>query len=552
MMECKVLSSLVKVFPDRAPRSAVLRKASALRGEKYSFQIAYRSPVGIQKMQFEITGKLADCASVRRVGNVVAENLGHDIAAGKDGDGYLRHTLYPDVLYTDMENLHACPHVWYSVWVDVNIPKNCKSGVYDFQIQLHGDAEPDSETDPRPAPLKFSLQVIDAVLPPQTLRHTEWFYCDCIAQEHNVKVWSPAFWKLLEKYFLTFSSHGINLLLTPVFTPPLDTKVGGERMTTQLIDVRKTGTKYEFGFAKFDRWVRLAQKCGIEFFEISHLFTQWGAKFTPKIVADVNGKEKRIFGWDVAADSRQYRAFLDAFLPLLKARIEKLGLRDRVYFHISDEPVKDVIENYKTASAILKKHLKGWRIMDAASHPEFYTDGLVQLPVPSESELDKFMELDISERWTYYCGGPALPYSNRIHAMPASANRIMGTLLYLYRCDGFLHWGFNFWNSGLSTRPMPPLANQPDWDYISGDQCLVYPGPEGPLDAMRSEVFFAGLQDMRALQKLESLIGREKTVALIRKTAGMELRMNAFPLDEAFLPSLREKVNAAIEKASAK
>ena len=42
------------------------------------------------------------------------------------------------------------------------------------------------------------------------------------------------------------------MLLTPVFTPPLDTAIGGERRTVQLVDVHVTENGYTFGFDKFE------------------------------------------------------------------------------------------------------------------------------------------------------------------------------------------------------------------------------------------------------------------------------------------------------------
>ena len=132
--------------------------------------------------------------------------------------------------------------------------------------------------------------------------------------------------------------------------------------------------------------------------------------------------------------------------------------------------------------------------------------------------------------------------------MPASANRIMGTLLYVYEMDGFAHWGYNFWNRGNTGIYCDPLSSEPDPGFHSGDPCLVYPGPEGPLDSIRSEVFFAGLQDQRALQLLESLAGRDAVLKLIRKTAGKDLQINDFPIEQAFLHKLRDAVNNAIKK----
>ena len=105
------------------------------------------------------------------------------------------------------------------------------------------------------------------------------------------------------------------MLLTPVFTPPLDTAVGGERTTIQLVDIRVDNGRYSFGFEKLERWVEMCRECGIRYFEIAHLYTQWGALHCPKIMATVDGEYRRIFGWDADATGDAYRAFLGAFLP---------------------------------------------------------------------------------------------------------------------------------------------------------------------------------------------------------------------------------------------
>src|SRR5699024_7509722 len=117
----------------------------------------------------------------------------------------------------------------------------------------------------------------------------------------------------------------------------------------QLIDVFKKGEQYLFGFTKLKHWVRLARQCGITYFEFSHLFTQWGAEFTPKIIAKENGELKRIFGWDVRADSPEYEHFLDQFLPALKDFIEEDGLDKFCFFHVSDEPSLEHLEQYRHA-----------------------------------------------------------------------------------------------------------------------------------------------------------------------------------------------------------
>ena len=87
-------------------------------------------------------------------------------------------------------------------------------------------------------------------------------------------------------------------MMVPLFTYPLDMEVGNDRTTTQLIEVEVKNGEYHFGFDKMKRWVDLCKKCGIEYYEMSHLFSQWGAKYAPKVMALVDGKEERIFTYE--------------------------------------------------------------------------------------------------------------------------------------------------------------------------------------------------------------------------------------------------------------
>lgn len=158
-----------------------------------------------------------------------------------------------------------------------------------------------------------------AKLAPQTLIHTEWFHGDCLAEYYQVSPLSEEHWRIMGKFIHAAAQrHGINMLLTPVFAPPLDTAVGSERPTVQLVKITVQDGKYTFDFSLLERWTKLCREAGIEYLEIAHLFTQWGARATPKIMATVDGAEKRIFVWDVPADSPAYRSFLEQFISALQ------------------------------------------------------------------------------------------------------------------------------------------------------------------------------------------------------------------------------------------
>ena len=47
----------------------------------------------------------------------------------------------------------------------------------------------------------------------------------------------------------TAVKNGMNMVLMPAFTPPLDTPVGKERKTVQLVGVDFDGKNYKFDFS---------------------------------------------------------------------------------------------------------------------------------------------------------------------------------------------------------------------------------------------------------------------------------------------------------------
>ena len=341
------------------------------------------------------------------------------------------------------------------------------------------------------------------------------------------------------------------MIYTPLFTPPLDTNVGGERTTTQLVDVTVENGEYTFGFEKLRRWVALAKKCGIKYFEMSHLFTQWGAMHAPKIVANVDGKQKKIFGWETDSHGVEYEEFLSSFLAELQKELEALGLADCTYFHISDEPELKFLESYGECSKIIRKYLKGYKIMDAMFNLEFYNKGLLDVPIPGIQHSEAFIEKDVQPRFVYYCGVPR-NVTGRGIAMPSYRNRICGSLLYAFEMKGFLHWGFNFYNSAKSIKKIDPyFITDADKRFCAGDSFLVYPGDDlSPLPSVRFYVFRDGLQDMRALRLCEDIYGKEAVHEVLKGlNDGEELDLQKVPADKNFTLKMREIINSMIERS---
>ncbi len=542
MFNLFIASSLEKVLPKSTFNEKYEDKFSALEGELLSFQVVFSDDdTGIYKFNIEVDDQTeTECYFVK---NIAVDYASHE-RAYKD-ENYISHEpgIYPDLLVPVDRDWVYANNIYHSLWISVK----AKRGLHNIKISFvdqNGNIVASKTVD---------IEIIPAQLPPQKLVYTQWFYVDCIADHYRYQIFSQELWEMVEKYLKTAREFGINMILTPVFTPPLDTAIGGERPTVQLVGIKKKNDLYEFDFSLLHRWVELCTKLGFEHFEIPHLFTQWGAEATPKIMAEIDGVEKRIFGWDVKSNSPEYNEFLSQFLPALQKELKDMGVFENTYFHISDEPCEGKnIENYHDLKAMVSKYLAGCKIIDAISDYNLIVEESADLPVIPVTATDSIKDLEkvnIPERWCYYCNAQCIDVSNRFVAMPSARNRSIGVQLFKYRMDGFLHWGYNFYNSRFSLLNINPFYESDAYGaFPSGDSISVYPGENGPMPAIGLIVFNEALQDLRALKLLEEKIGYEETVKLAEKTLGATITFNkCFSAEE--LLKLRKLVNQKINEA---
>ena len=552
-LQLKAMSSLEKCFlDDNIADKQEMTCFTMLRNQPLVYQVGlycddkvarHYNERGIIRME----GPLAKYATVRSVVSVP----NHYPCMPWADERYIRRTpgLYPDLLRPLHYNhgLTLIPKYLQSLWIEVNAPEDFPVGSYPLTLSLHS-----RETDEVFGSVTVTVRVLDITLPPQTLIHTEWFYTDCLAVHYGVRPFSEKHWKLIEKFLRTATKNGINMMLTPVFTPELDTYIGGERPTTQLLDITVTGkNQYVFGFDALDRWIDLCHNVGIQYFEIPHFFTQWGAKHAPKFVGTVNGKKKKIFGWHTDACGEEYNEFLKQMIPALVAHLEKRGIAEKTYFHISDEPRLKDMEQYLRCKNTIEPLVKDYPIIDALSNYEFYESGAAKKPVPGISQIKPFLDNNIPDLWAYYCGTSGTNISGRMIAMPLSRTRILGVQLWLNHIVGFLHWGYNFYYNENSYDYLNPFL-QTDGEYFepSGDTFIVYPGDDGtPWESMRLNALREAMEDMRLLQLCESRIGREATEAIVHEVAGAKVTFTDYPTETIYLYTLRDRLIAAIEQA---
>ena len=553
MLKTKIISSLSRVFIDNSIDDfKSLSKISALKGETFSFQVVHQrfmeegESIYAYREMFtpKFSGELAKYATVREVKNV---GVDLPIIVGDSDEYYERTTpgLYPDVLSAMHYGGQTIAKTAFptALWVDVAIPEDIEAGESQLKVEMVNEGGVTTTEN------VLTVDVINATLPEQDLILTQWFHCDCLANYYDVEVWSEKHWQIVENFARSAHKNGINLLLTPTFTPPLDTKVGGERLTNQLVGVTVTNGEYSFNFDLLDRWVDMCDRIGIKYLEIAHLFTQWGAKHAPKVMATVDGEYKKIFGWETNATSPEYVGFLRTFIPAFLEHMKKNGNDKRCFFHISDEPQMDHIESYRAAKNSVEDFLEGYVIMDALSDYDFWKLGIVDLPIPCNDHIKPFIENNVPNLWTYYCCGQRVNVSNRLISMPSWRNRSIGMQMYKYDIVGFLQWGFNFYSNQFSVDEIEPYTDLSGEHWVpAGDTFSVYPGAHGkPVDSLRIVVFSHALQDMRAMKLCEKLYSKAEVVAEIEKIMGEELRFDVCAKSEATMLAVRERINEMIK-----
>ncbi len=541
--------SLEKVFSDAVPRAMDPEiPLVAYRGQRVSFQVAVLPPT--MEDPAAVPGVHLDVESSSPLGITMnaVELVPNDLPAPEGADdGYLRTApgLFPDLLRPlDDDPMKMVAGQWRSAWVDVTVPDDAPDGKATLEVSVRLVTSNEVV-----ATHRVTVAVVAAVLPELSITNTHWFHCDGLAQFYDHEVFSESHWQSIDNFMASAAAMRVNSVLTPVWTPPLDTARGGLRLPTQLVGIRDSGgEQYTFDFSLLGRWLDLCRGHGMRGIEVAHLFTQWGAEATPAIYVDTYAGQERRFGWDVAATDPRYRTLLVQLLPQLRSYLDDHWGLENVIFHISDEPTTDHLATYSAAKDVVGDLLEGCTVVDAIGDFDLYKQGVVSIPVVATDHAQPFLDAGVEPLWLYYCVGQVRDVANRFMSLPSSRNRVLGTQLWLAGAQGFLHWGFNFYNTVRSERPTDPFRDTTaGGGFFGGDTFMVYPGTGGqPLGSIRHRVFTEAMDDHRAMQLLASLAGDEAVRAIADPNG--DLTLTSYPSDPDHYRRVASRIAESIEE----
>ena len=133
--------------------------------------------------------------------------------------------------------------------------------------------------------------------------------------------------------------------------------------------------------------------------------------------------------------------------------------------------------------------------------------------------------------------------------MPLWRTRSIGMQIFKYNIEGFLQWGYNFYNNQYSDTPINPyLITDCDGSFPAGDAYSVYPDGNGEaLESIRIISFHEALTDIKAMRLCEKLYGHDAVVEAIEDVFGKTLTFDTCAKSAEKMLAIRAEINKMIK-----
>lgn len=509
MLKVKFISPMEKVFRDAEPRQTEFC-TRAYAGEPLCFQVCVTTTV-TGRLYVETDSDTAEFLEIEEVKYVPSL-----VADYEDPDDYRifterTSTYYPDLLQPAGRSLKVVRGYWSTLFVTVRAGAPAgehyikfKMGDYDYRDVLAEET--------------FCFSVSEASLAPCDIPVSCWIYYDSIAKAHGKKLFSAGYYKILKNYFRHATENGINTVFVPLFSHPQKDVRGKAPEIVQLLIVREENGAFGYDFSRLEKFLDTAIGCGYKYFEFSHVASQQGAEHCPKIMGEKNGEMGALFDCGVPATDERYWRFLSGAFSGVYRILQKKGIAERAFFHISDEPQKVSAEKYMKIGKYMREILPYANLIDAVSDECFANADFLTYPVAATNRTKPFEKRDF---WVYYCCDQSGEYlSNRFFNFPLLRTRVIGVQLYLNGTKGFLHWAYNYWLNLSTLEYIDPMLSSDGGGIMpSGDCYLIYPDKAAgdAFSSLREKAFAEGLRDYRALKTIEKAKGRAYVLELLRR-----------------------------------
>lgn len=364
-------------------------------------------------------------------------------------------------------------------YVRFRIASHANPGIYTCRLSI--------EAGPVRCEAFIEIEVFRAIVPVrETLCVSNWFNPGLMADRHGLQPWSEEHWEMIASYAGMMRHVRQTHFLVPIELVQFERSEGGQ---------------LRFRFDRVKRFIQL-------FFRLGFKVIEGG----PVAVQLQLGDPHFMLKTDPAvwACSAEGYAFLAQYLQAWYGFLKDNGWLEQTVQHAADEPFAASMNDYRSIVCMVRKHMPGVKVIEAVCTSQ--VEGTADILIPTnqyyEEHRDPFEQLRTLGHtlWFYTCSVPGGYYMNRLMDIPLLKTRLLHWGNFMYRLEGYLHWGFNGYRPGQD----PFADNCPEHTahaerkrLPAGDTHIVYPGEDGPWGSVRLEAMRAGIEDYELLNMLE-------------------------------------------------
>lgn len=453
------------------------------RGENAAFQFVLCSEEEISDLSLEVNNAGLGKTKLGWVHDVTSFNhpSGADDMISAPGD------LYPDPIIDDeQETVTKDKHK--TVWVDINIPRDVKPGIYTCQLRVKGKGSKGELCIKK----KFRVQVYPVTLPEeQSLKvvNMTWINTKYLNNGEDVPYNSDRFFELLKVYAESVAEYGQNCWTVP---------------TSPELKLNADSTDFYLDFENFDKAMDILEKYGnMKYFCNSHLGgrrddNNWNEQMYFRLVTVV---DKKLVWESVPYTDPRLKEYIQKYYSQVEKHFREKGWLEKCAQHIADEPSypgTDSQISWSAVAAMVKEAAPGIRTIEPSSDIIENQDIAVILLGDNIDSLPPVPEG--AERWMYTCTGPQGNYANRFIQLPLLKTRILHWINFKYNEVGYLHWGLSAWN-----HVKDPLHNATPTNYSwpGGDTHIIYPAYNKTYPSIRLNAMREGIRDYELLKMVE-------------------------------------------------
>lgn len=426
------------------------------------------------------------------------------------------------------------------IWVKVRVPESAAPGVYSGWLQVRtsmGDYDVDITVDVKDvllcapeSPDAFSLEIWSQLVGNFDTA------IDVVVDAYGVEVDSPEWWEIMGAFAAIMKENRLNVLAvnqTQLLLHAPGTAVSADGTVT-------------FDWSFFNKFVSFFKEhAGIQQFACGPLAkykanplnyennipgeeeNDYTKAYVETIAAGPDGAPRRElldvdFGAYAMGQALPATEYLKQYAAALYENLTEQGWLDVWTHHIIDEPGKDNLgAMYPKLEKILSDGCPGIRTGDAftvwtAGEQTAHTE-IFAVIENSYEELQDRMADTLKEGDTFWLYTSNIPmkdnYLNRTIDQPVWMMEMLGWLCYKRGASGYLHWGFNQWNTWTANyEPFPNYPADEMWDNTLGDGSCVYPDKANR--SVRSSIRVEALREASELNSLLRMAAQHDAAAV--------------------------------------